>query len=244
MITDSYCLFVEDFSCMPFSEDAFINWGIDHIIFADKDKAAKAWESVKQNWYDNQNLWMRNSGRNGQSSTLYAGFYAQFGKTIHFDKTNNEIPTKIIQEITGKVKYDKARHEKNSAKNASLDIVRNYQVSHIWGHTKNPLLFVCPWNICFVPKMFDPFTGHEAKGSLIEKFQKAFLHKAVSLYKDLILDYNSFIQKEIHQTGFIDKYIYFVENEYKQGNLSKRTYDEFKRNIKEEFETIDLFYTA
>lgn len=232
---DSYQLFVEYFSKNTFSEDAFINWGLNHIIFADKTKAKCEWEVVKQNWYDNKNLWIRNSGRNGQSSKLYLDFFKCFGKSIKFDNTNNEMPTKTIQEITEKVKYDKSRHEKSTAKNASLEILRNYQVSHIWGHTKNPLLFVCPWNICFVPKMFDPFTGHEAKGPLVEKFQKAFVEHAKIMYADLIQDYNDFIEQEILQTGIIDKYIDTVEDQYKKGKLTKRTFNDFKRNIKEEF---------
>lgn len=237
-ITDSYDLFINYFSNNTFSEDAFINWGLNHIVFPDKEMAEKEWEHIKQNWYDNKNLWIRNSGRNGQSSKLYTNFYAQFGKTINFDKTNNEKPTKIIQGITQKTKYDKKHHNKCSAKNESLDILRNYQVSHIWGHTKNPLMFVCPWNICFVPKMFDPFTGHEAKGPLVEKFQIAFIERAESLYADLIHDYNTFIEKEIIQTGLIDKYINDIEIEFKKGNLTKRMFNDFKINIKEEFKKL------
>lgn len=237
-ITDSYQLFVEYFSKNTFSEDAFINWGLNHIVFADKVTAEKEWENIKNNWHNNTNLWIRNSGRNGQSSKLYTEFYAQFGKDISFDKTNNEMPTKTIQQITKKVKYDKSRHEKSAAQNASLEILRNYQVSHIWGHTKNPLLFVCPWNICFVPKMFDPFTGHEAKGPLVENFQKAFIGKAESIYADLIRDYNDFLEKEVLQTGLIDKYINSVEGDYKIGKITKRTFDDFKRNIKEEFQKL------
>ncbi len=236
--TDSYQLFVEYFSENAFSEDAFINWGLNHIIFADKAVAEKEWKKIKNDWHDNTNLWIRNSGRNGQSSKLYTEFYKQFGKDINFDKTNNEIPTKTIQYITQKVKYDKRRHEKSTAKNTSLEILRNYQVSHIWGHTKNPLLFVCPWNICFVPKMFDPFTGHEANGPLVNKFQKAFIDKAKFLYNDLIRDYNDFLEKEILQTDLIDKYINFIEGDCKIGKITQRTFNDFKRNIKEEFQKL------
>lgn len=236
--TDSYQLFIEHFSKNSFSEDAFINWGLDHIIFADKAKSEKEWETIKQNWTDNKNLIIRNSGRNGQSSKLYTDFYTLLGKTVGFDKTNNEKPTKVIQDITGKVKYNKNRHEKNTPKNESLKVLMNYQVSHIWGHTKNPLLFVCPWNICFVPKMFDPFTGHEAKGPLVEKFKKEFIAKAKTLYADLIHDYNNFIEKEILQTGLISKYIASVEVDCEQGKLTKRTFNDFEKNIKEEFQNL------
>lgn len=234
-IIDSYSLFVEYFSQFSFSEESFLNWGLDNILFTDKEKAEKEWENIKEKWYSNKDLWIRNSGRNGQSSKLYTDFYAQLSKTVSFDKTNNDIPAKIIQGVTGYVKYNSKSHDKITSKNAALNILRNYQVSHIWGHTKNPLLFMAPWNICFVPKMFDPFTGHEAKGPLVDKFQKQFKDKAKNIYSDLIADYNDFIEKEVINIGVIDNYLHIVENAYKNGCLTKRTFDDFQKNIKEEF---------
>ncbi len=231
-ITDSYDLFIEFFSKNTFSEDAFINWGLDHIFFAGKAEAEKAWDNIKQNWRNNENLWIRNSGRNGQSSRLYTDFYAQFGKVIYFDATNNNKPTAAILSALGKVKYRDSHSE-----NSPADVVRNYQVSHIWGHTKNPLLFVCPWNICLVPKLFDPFTGHEAKGPLIQKFQKAFIDKAKGIYTDLICDYNYFVEKEIIQTGLINDYIDALQKTYGQTDA---TVNKFIKNIQAEITTIDI----
>ena len=239
-ITDSYELFVDYFSSTPFSEDAFIMWGLNNIIFADKTKAENEWRITKEMWRANKDLWIRNSGRNGQSSNLYKEFYAQFGKNISFDKTNNEIPTKIIQNITEKVKYDKSRHEKSTVKNASLNILRNYQVSHIWGYTKNPLLFASSWNICFVPKIFDPFTGHEAKGPIVDKFQAEFRKKAKCMYADLIADYNDFVDNEIIQTGVIYSYIIQIKSKCDNGEITITdiTLNNFIKNIKESFSKI------
>lgn len=239
-VHDSYDLFIKDFSGKTFSEDEFINWGIKHIIFIDKEKAKEEWEEIKKNWKENKNLCIRNSGRNGQSSKYYIEFYKQFQKTIKFDVTNNEIPSKTIQSATGKIKYDKNKHSKNLDKYKESDIRRNYQVSHIWGHTHNALLFPCPWNICFVPKMFDPLTGHEAKGEIQEKFQKKFIEQAKKLYSDLIQDYNKFIDEEIIKTGKIDTYVNYLDNEYKKGKISKRSLNILKENIKNEFEIIEI----
>ena len=36
--------------------------------------------------------------------------------------------------------------------------------------TKNALTFNAPWNIVYMPKLFDPFTGHESKGDITKKF--------------------------------------------------------------------------
>ena len=72
--------------------------------------------------------------------------------------------------------------------------IYNYQISHIWGQTKNVFLFEAPWNVCYTPKIIDPFTGHETKGDLPEVFKRAFLGYAQKKYKRFIIDYNNIIQ--------------------------------------------------
>ena len=72
--------------------------------------------------------------------------------------------------------------------------IYNYQVSHIWGRTKNIFLFEAPWNVCYTPKIIDPFTGHETKGDLPSDFQKYFIRFAQKKYKKYIEDYNRIIE--------------------------------------------------
>ena len=71
--------------------------------------------------------------------------------------------------------------------------IYNYQVSHIWGHTKNVLMFEAPWNICYTPKIIDPFTGHETKGDLPERFQMEFIKFCTKKYQKYIIEYNNLI---------------------------------------------------
>ena len=66
----------------------------------------------------------------------------------------------------------------------------------------------------------------------------AFIDKAKFLYYDLIRDYNDFLEKEILQTDLIDKYINFIEGDCKIGKITQRTFNDFKRNIKEEFQKL------
>lgn len=47
-------------------------------------------------------------------------------------------------------------------------------------------MFEAPWNICYTPKIIDPFTGHESKGDLPEEFQEYFLKYAQKKYKKYI----------------------------------------------------------
>lgn len=36
------------------------------------------------------------------------------------------------------------------------------------------LLLPAPWNIVYMPKMLDPFTGYEAQGELIDEYTDLF----------------------------------------------------------------------
>ena len=62
------------------------------------------------------------------------------------------------------------------------------------GSNKKCFLFEAPWNICFTPKIIDPFTGHEAKGDLPPEFKEYFIRYAQKKYKKYINDYNSIIE--------------------------------------------------
>ena len=72
--------------------------------------------------------------------------------------------------------------------------------------------------------MFDPFTGHEAKGPLVNKFQKAFIDKAEFLYYDLIRDYNDFLEKEnipvVKEPALVENNQYTLENEQLRVEMS------------------------
>ena len=67
----------------------------------------------------------------------------------------------------------------------------NYQVSHIFGRTHNVFCFTAPWNIAYVPKIFDPLTGHETSGDLKDKFSNLFVNKAHKLFGDQIKEFNA-----------------------------------------------------
>lgn len=84
----------------------------------------------------------------------------------------------------------------------------NYQCSHIWGHTKNPLLFESIWNICFVPRLYDPFTGHECSCGWNDEFSKLLRRDAHKLFKSIIDDYNKFVE----DNSVAEKITYFSKN--------------------------------
>ena len=104
--------------------------------------------------------------------------YVFKNENVKKDPSNNDRPQANVRKMTGLTR--------------NKDIY-NYQVSHIWGHTKNIFLFEAPWNICYTPKIIDPFTGHETKGDLPSEFQDYFIKFVQNKYRSYINDYNKII---------------------------------------------------
>ena len=79
------------------------------------------------------NLFIRSSGRNGRGNNNFKKFYKDvFGLEINFDETNNNRPTQLLGKST--------LYKKN--KN-----IFNYQISHVFGNTKNVFCFIASWNL-------------------------------------------------------------------------------------------------
>ncbi|GAB1256221.1 hypothetical protein NBRC116494_07230 [Aurantivibrio plasticivorans] len=179
---DSYERF---FSEGYIDKDQFFDFGLRETIYAPKDKAKEGWEQLKQRIVNNEPVFMRGFGRNSNGSHLFQEFYrlAFSNDNVKIDPTNNKEPTLVIRDMTG---YSKT-------KSAKYEPIRNYQVSHIFGRTKNIFAFTAPWNIVYLPKMIDPFTGHEAKGDLIDEYQMMFQKQSFAYFEPLIDDYNQLI---------------------------------------------------
>jgi hypothetical protein len=70
----------------------------------------------------------------------------------------------------------------------------NYQISHVYGRTKNVYCFTAPRNTIFIPKIIDPFTGHEAKGSFVNEFQLLMRNKIQAKFIESINEYNELMK--------------------------------------------------
>jgi len=176
---DAYERFFEAFSV---STDKFFDFGIREIIHVPLSRAETEWAKLRSRVESGGRVTVRGFGRNGLGSSQFLDFYAKvFGHSgFEIDPTNNAAPTRVLQQLTG---YSKTRR-------AGCEQLANYQVSHIFGRTKNPYAFTAPWNIVYVPKIVDPFTGHEAPGDLASQFQRRFRTHMFSVFKTLIDDYN------------------------------------------------------
>ena len=142
---------------------------------------------------------------------------------MKIDPSNNKEPTTVIREMTGYSKIESVKYKP----------IRNYQVSHIFGRTKNIFMFTAPWNIVYLPKLIDPFTGHEAKGDLIEEYQTLFQQKSYTLFKPLIEEYNKIISEPDLQTR-IDEYFENISNSHPQEDI-----DKLRKSVQKELSPIN-----
>lgn len=216
VIMDSYNEFLNRFGI---DRTLFFQWGISSTIFPDIDKVASEWGDLKKRIFNNQTVYIRGYGRDAHGTDLYKKLYEELLNNSHVeqDPTNNSVPQKLIQRITGLTR--------------NKDIY-NYQVSHIWGHTKNVFMFEAPWNICYVPKIMDPFTGHETKGTWPVEYQKLFISHASKLYNLFIKEYNQ-ILIELGIEKKLQEYILSLK-----GSIPEKEFEQFSKDAIRELSPI------
>lgn len=176
MSIDSYKLFLDEFGI---SEERFFRFGLEESKFINAERAKEEWEKLKDSIQSKQKVYIRAHGVNGQSTQLFLDFYKTVFE-IDVGVDFNDKPTRLLEKSTGFTK------NKN---------IFNYQVSHVFEKTKNIYAFTAPWNIAFVPKIFDPLTGHETKKQEIDidKFQTLFQQKCYELHSELIDEFNQIV---------------------------------------------------
>lgn len=213
---DSYQEFLSYFKI---EKEALFEWGISSTIFPSADKVATEWENLKKRIFDGKTVYIRGYGRDAHGTQLYKDFYARLlgNFCVEKDPTNNAVPHKLIQRITGLKRNND---------------IYNYQVSHIWGRTKNVFMFEAPWNICYVPKIIDPFTGHETKGKWPIEYQRLFIAKARELYKPFVDEYNQILES----LDFEDQLYQYMESLKGQG--TQKELAQFEKDVRSELSPI------
>ena len=222
MKRDSYLNFLKKFNI---SNEDFIEYGLNDIIFIPNDKVISEWDILKNKVYSNQEVYIRGMGRDAAGTKYMLEVHKSlFGNSnIKKDPTNNAHPTKILENLTG--------FSKRKLKSSNL--ISNYQVSHIFGRTKNALMFMAPWNIVYIPKLFDPFSGHESKGELTQIFSKKLKEITYEKFKVQIDDYNSIV----NNSKFVDSLNSSIDDLKSNNN---EVSDKLLNSIKDEFSEVKI----
>lgn len=142
---------------------------------------------------------------------------------IFKNSTNNAAPTKLLKDLTNYSKVEQA----------GKTLIMNYQISHLFGRTKNPLLFTCPWNIAYIPKYLDPFTGHETQGQYSKQFKEIISPIIKEKFKYYIEEYNTIIK-----TLIADKIDDTIEIVKKSANMEDDTLRSFEADVRKELSEI------
>ena len=221
---DSYENFLSEFKI---SEDQFLDFGIKSVIYIPDDKAKENWNYLKNRINNDGEVFIRGFGRDAKGTPLLLNFYKHLLGNSHIkkDPTNNSQPTKMIKELSG---YSKVKSSK-------YELIRNYQISHIYGRTKNIYAFTAPWNIAYIPKIYDPFTGHEANGDMVKEFTSRLKVQTYKKFKHLIEDFNNTITHSVF-TDKLKKSLDILNNDNK--NFPQKSLNKLNESIKSEFSPI------
>ena len=167
------------------TKDQLFEFGLSETIYVDTQTAENEWESLKDKIQFGEEVFIRGFGRDAKGTHLFQKFYSNLlgNHKVTKDSTNNAEPTKLLREWTG---YSKTGGR-------AFKPIQNYQISHVFGKTKNVYCFTAPWNIVYVPKIIDPFTGHEAKGSYVAEYAQLFRKETFKRFGALIEDFNQII---------------------------------------------------
>ena len=222
---DSYKNFLSEFKI---SENQFLDFGIKSVIYIPADKAKENWDSLKIKISNEEEVFVRGFGRDSKKTPLLLDFYKHLlgNSHVYKDSSNNSQPTKMIRELSGYSKTGKNKYK----------LISNYQISHIYGRTKNVYAFTAPWNIAYIPKIYDPFTGHEAKGDMVKEFTLKLEIQTYKNFKPLIEDFNNIITSP----SFIGKLKTSLDI-LNENNLNlQQEYLEFNKLINSEFLPINF----
>lgn len=227
---DSYEIFIEKFAI---DREALIQFGIEETIKIDEEKTAIEWENLKLRIVGSiaEPVFFRGAGRDAKTTALYLDlFNTIFPKgTFLKDSTNNAQPKKLLEQHT--------KYKRSKKKVKGYEQLLNYQVSHIFGRTKNPYAFTAPWNVVYLPKIMDPFTGHESSGEIRDKFSQEFKQYFLAQYAVQIAEFNQ-LMEELKQ--LIDSYLETVDFKFDAEEYTPNMLKKFKENVLKEFAIIDV----
>jgi hypothetical protein len=225
VVRDSYQRFFD--SC-EITRKQFFEFGLQETIFADPESARLEWSKLKHRVASDSEVYMRGFGKNSVNSSLYVDLYGYVikNKKVRIDKNNNTEPTKLIRSLTGYSKTPSTKYK----------LLRNYQISHVFGRTKNIYAFTAPWNIVYVPKILDPFTGHEAKGTMIDEYTHLFQRHVFERFKPLIAEFNDLMTSDV----FKERVSLYLTNLEGDAKISASAITNLKRSVAAEFKPILL----
>jgi hypothetical protein len=193
VVRESYSEFLQTFQI---GEDAFVEYGINHSIFATDEQALdKTEELIRALKKENDKpITITIRKDRGRHANLWLELYRYLFDNDHvqFDGDGNKVPRDTLAAAT---LSPPSGHGGNT-------ILHNYILSHVFDvRTMNPLLFGNTCNFAFTPTIFDPLTGM-ARGGIAMHFRERFRMRAYETFQKSYEKINAFINTYIvEKTG-------------------------------------------
>ncbi len=161
------------------SKEDFFRFAVEKTIYIADSKIKEEWTSLKKKINANKPIFMRGM-KNSVDNQLFFDFYDNiFGnKQVKKDPSNTQNPAKIMESLSG---YKKSKD------------LKNYQLTPLFGRSKNILTFCAPWNMAYIPSILDPLLSNEAKGDLAKEFQAFFFQHNIEKFKPFVDEYNEMV---------------------------------------------------
>jgi hypothetical protein len=185
---DSYTQLVPEY----ISKEDFFRFAFDQSIYIPDEKVKAEWESLKKRISSKKPVFMRSAGKSMSDTHFFFDFYKKLldNENVKKDPSNTQNPSKLIESLTG---YKKSKD------------LKNYQLASPFGRGRNIYAFCAPWNLVYIPKIFDPLMGNEVTSELALEFQKAFEKHLYEKFKPYIDDFNKIVTN-VHFTRGTDSY--------------------------------------
>ena len=184
------------FKKLGISEKKFFDIALETMIFVDPEKVYKETKNIIDGFSVPGNKYaIRKYGKYGSKTSLFIGLYKFLFPTLIFYSEDNVSPKRIFSKCTGLT----------IGTNSANGNVYNYVLSHIYGKTKNPILYNSPFNYVLCPRMFDPFTGHECSCGWNEHLIKKLRSKVSTKFKKSIVHIQTIFKCNNCISGYILK---------------------------------------
>lgn len=191
-------------------KELFLKFGIENTMFIHPQKAHADFQNLSNSLnvngitHSNNPIFIRTVATNGKKALYKALYTSIFYKNNQYEFTDNECNAAFLD------------HKK----------AINFKCSHVFERSRNPLAYTAKWNFAFTPQIFDPLTGHEAKGIESALFKILFQGVTYALHNTSINEYNIIMNSHCHA---ISK---FCNNAIKTNKLKKRGKRYFEKNWK------------
>ena len=214
---DSYEALISDY----ISKDDFFRFALEKTIYIPDEKVKQEWQKLKEMIHANKTVYMRGV-KDTAGNHLFFDFYAKLFKNdqVKRDPSNTQNPAKIIETLTG---YKKSKD------------LRNYQLSSIFGRSRNIFAFTAPWNIVYIPSMLDPLLSSEARGDLADELQGKFMRHSYEKFKPYIDEFNKIIT-ERHFLQSVDDHFEHLYNNNRM--YPREATEKFEAIFREDFTPI------